>query len=172
MTQLSSGVAGLRRRFHRRNPPGSAPGVLSTESTAQHTRIRVMAYSRSELHEAEIDDVHELARLMQTWPMLWIDVDGLGDLDRVRQLSELIDVHPLALEDAVSVHERPKVERYPTHDFIVVRMISLGERIASEQLSLILRHGVVVTFQGELPGDSLEPVRRRLRAGQGRIRRR
>jgi magnesium transporter len=170
MPQLLSGLAGLRRLLRSPTPPGSAPGTLSANPTAASTRVRVMAYSQGDLVEKEIDDLRELAALMKTWPTIWVDVDGLGDLATLHQLSELVDVHPLALEDAVNLNQRPKVERYPEHDFVVMRMVSLSERIASEQLSVIVFRGVVVTLQGEQPGDSLDPVRQRLRAGQGRIR--
>ena len=41
--------------------------------------------------------------------------------------------------------------------------------LRSEQISIVLAPGVVLTFQ-ERPGDCFEPVRHRLRAGRGRIR--
>ena len=51
----------------------------------------------------------------------------------------------------------------------VARMATLGDRVDTEQLSLFLGDGWVITFQ-EQPGDCWEPVRDRLRVGRGRIR--
>jgi magnesium transporter len=170
MTQLLSGLTGLRGFLRRRTPPGSAPGTLSVDPAARRTRIRIMAYGPDRLIEEELDDPGLLPELVQAWPVVWVDVDGLADVDKLRQLGEVVGLHPLALEDAVGCHQRPKVERYPEHDFIVVRMVSLGERIATEQLSIFLSRSVVVTLQGERPGDSLEPVRERVRVARGLIR--
>jgi len=67
------------------------------------------------------------------------------------------------------VPQRPKVERYEDCLFLVARMMSLGERLDSEQISIYLGSGFVLTFQ-ERVGDCLDPVRHRIREGAGRIR--
>jgi magnesium transporter len=53
---------------------------------------------------------------------------------------------------------------------MVTRMARCTEHVFSEQLAIFLGEGFIVTFQGEDPGDSLEPVRKRIRLDQGRIR--
>jgi magnesium transporter len=47
-------------------------------------------------------------------------------------------------------------------------MLGAGSVASSEQVSLFMRPGLVLTFQ-ERPGDSFEPVRNRLRNGRGLI---
>jgi magnesium transporter len=102
--------------------------------------------------------------------VLWVDVDGLGDVDAIRQIGEIFGLHPLALEDVINGHQRPKVEQYEGYLFIVARMASLEGGLATEQLGMFLGKDYVVTFQELLPGDTLEPVRGRLRNAVGRIR--
>jgi magnesium transporter len=53
---------------------------------------------------------------------------------------------------------------------MVTRMARCTEHVFSEQLAIFLGERFIVTFQGEHPGDSLEPVRKRIRLDQGRIR--
>jgi len=170
MAHVFGGLANLRSLLRRRTAPGAMPGTLTGDPTTTTTSIRVMAYGPERLVEQEVDDPSELTALMAEWPVVWVDVDGLGDVAKLRGLGEVLRIHPLALEDATSCHQRSKIERYADHDFIVVRMINLGDRIVTEQLNVFLSQGLVVTLQGERPGDSLDPVRARLRTARGRIR--
>ncbi|MEM7394401.1 MAG: hypothetical protein AAF492_18850 [Verrucomicrobiota bacterium] len=55
------------------------------------------------------------------------------------------------------------------HHYIVLRMPISSEFLKTEQISIFLGDGYVITMQ-ERPGDSLDPVRARLREGRSRIR--
>ncbi|CAG0953144.1 partial Cobalt/magnesium transport protein CorA, partial [Anaerolineae bacterium] len=83
----------------------------------------------------------------------------------------VFSLHPLALEDVVHVHQRPKVEEYEAGFYLVMRMPRFegAVNVELEQLSLFFGPGYVVTFQ-EREGDCLEPVRERLRGSRGRVR--
>jgi magnesium transporter len=96
-------------------------------------------------------------------------VDGLGDATTIKTLGERFDLHTLALEDVVNVHQRPKVEPFEKHLFIVARMVRPGEQVDTEQISLFVGERYVLTFQ-ESGGDCLEPVRERIRKSSGRVR--
>jgi magnesium transporter len=96
-------------------------------------------------------------------------VVGVGDAETVRRIGEIFALHRLALEDCINVHQRPKVEEYEDHRFIVSRMAMIREGPDTEQISLFLGRNFVITFQ-EQPGDCFGPVRERLRAARGRIR--
>jgi magnesium transporter len=121
------------------------------------------------LHEEPIGSVEEVAALKDRWPVLWLDVTGVGDAEAVAAIGETFGLHRLALEDVVNVHQRPKIEEYPDHIYAVARMATLEDRVDTEQISLFLGEGWVLTFQ-EREGDAWEPVRERLRLGRGRIR--
>lgn len=101
----------------------------------------------------------------------WINIDGLGDSETFTQLAELFGLHPLAMEDVMNVHQRPKLEDYAETDFIVLRMPSVRPNLDLEQLSVFLGDRFLITIQ-EKPGDCLEAVRDRIRNNKGRIRRR
>ncbi len=153
-----------------RPPPGSAPGTLVADPDAPHPVIRVMAYGPDQMVErrcAHVDDVDDLTG---RFPVVWVNVDGLGDLDTVQRIADKFGVHRLALEDVVSSHQRPKVEEYEQHTFIVIRMPRpTEERFDTEQLSIFLGDNYVLTFQ-ESEGDCFDPVRDRLRTRRGRLR--
>jgi len=152
----------------RRPAPGTAPGELETNVEESPT-LRFLVYGPDGFNETVADSLLEFTPSAD-WPVTWIDVDGPPDRRLLEQLRDVLGVHPLALEDVIDQGQRPKVEGYLDKHFMVVHMLSHHERIQLEQLSLFLTEKCVVTFQGHVPSDSLEPVRERIRQGKGRIR--
>ena len=169
MTEAKKKTPKARRRGFRKPPPGSAPGTLIPSEGAQPTRIHAICYGTSEIAEHSDVTVGDLEELVESQPVTWIDVHGLADIETLRRIGDLFELHPLALEDIVHVHQRPKVEFYEDHLILFSRMLHAEETLRSEQLVIVLAKGLMVTFQ-EQPGDCLEPVRERLRGGKGRIR--
>jgi magnesium transporter len=155
-----------RRKRGTRNQPGTSPGTLLVDPEAPRPAIHITGYGPEECVERDIASPAELRPLLGRWPVLWVNVDGLGDAGVLGEIGRLFAIHPLALEDVVAVHQRPKVDAYDTHLFVVMRMI---EDSGSEQLSIFVGNGYVLTFQ-ERRGDCFEPVRQRIRGGKGRIR--
>jgi magnesium transporter len=83
------------------------------------------------------------------------------------ELAEAFELHRLALEDVVNGGQRPKAEAYGDTLFVVMR--SPGTELGtSEQVSLFKGPDWVVTFH-EGSAACLEPVRERIRAGNGRL---
>jgi len=170
MTRYLGRLLGMRDLMRNRGAPGLAPGTLLVDPEAKPTEMRLFCFGPNELEEHQLGDVDALAGLLGRHALAWVDVDGLGNEARLERLGKVLGLHPLALEDAVGSNQRPKVELYDEHCFIVVHMASIVGRVDMEQLSIFFRPGLVVTLQNGHPGDSLEPVRKRLRQGRGRIR--
>jgi magnesium transporter len=162
-------IRGLKPRFQRQTKPGAAPGTIKVRSSAPGPKIRVIAYSPDEIVEQRIERVDQIAGFLSQYPVTWINVDGLGDAETLKALGKLFDLHPLALEDVVHVHQRAKVEPFEKHLFLVARMVRSTRHGDTEQLSLFLGPNYVLTFQ-EREGDCLDPVRDRIRKSSGRVR--
>jgi len=161
-----------RRRQRPFHAPGTSPGTLVVPADARPPRVRVIAYGPDRIEEREIKDLAELRALRGQWPVLWVDVDGLGDLSVLETLGSIFGLHRLALEDVLNLHQRPKAERFGEHLFVVARMPLTDEpgRLETEQLSLFLGKDFLISFQERPGGDCFDPVRTRLRAGKGRSR--
>ncbi len=152
-----------RPRIGAKSPPGSAPGTIEIDHKAPPPVIRVMAYDSDRVLEETLETPLAIADYVKKWPVVWINIDGVGDAETIRAVGELFGLHPLALEDVANSRQRPKYEEYDGHAFIVVRMPELSERgLRNEQVSLFLGSDFVVTFQ-EWPGDCFDPVRKRIR---------
>jgi magnesium transporter len=145
------------------------PGTLTCNPYAQKSLIRIIAYGPDAFIEQTLTDVDQIAQFAGKWPVTWINVDGLGDMSVLQRLGEIYNLHKLALEDALNLDQRAKVEQYGQHLFIVARMASWLEKLETEQISIFLGDGVVITFQ-ETYGDCLDPIRERIRKKGGRIR--
>lgn len=156
--------------FRRRTPPGAPPGTLVTDPSAPRPVMAVLAYSPQDFVEQDVSDPQQIRDFLGKWPVVWINVEGVGDAGTVTKLGELFSLHRLALEDVLHTHQRPKVEQYGDHLFIVTRMARTGEQLETEQLSLFLGKNFILTFQEGVPGDCLGPIRERIRKKGGRIR--
>ncbi|MFH1418351.1 MAG: magnesium/cobalt transporter CorA [Planctomycetota bacterium] len=157
--------------FRKRHPPvGSKPGTLMINGSAQPPRIRVMKYRPDHLEEHDIAAVAEVKNLFEENTVCWIDVQGLGDENILREFADMFSIHPLALEDVVNVPQRAKTECFEKHTLCITRMALLREEgVEPEQVSLFVGPNYVLTFQ-ERSGDVFDPVRNRIRRGGAIIR--
>jgi magnesium transporter len=156
-------------RFERRTKPGAAPGTLVPLEGAHATSIDVISYGAKHLVEQRNVDPGRLSEMRGKHPVLWINVVGLGDVDLIEAVGKEFGIHSLALEDVMNVHQRAKFEDFEGHLFLIARMVRDDKRIDTEQVAIFMGDGFLLTFQ-ERPGDSLDPVRNRLRESRGRIR--
>ena len=167
----------VRRRVKK---PGTAPGTLvhTGPKHAEEVRITLFRYDESGCDE------RELPSLEAAWPfppapaVTWVNVDGLHDVEVIRDAGQRLGIHPLVLEDIVNVGQRAKMEEHEGFLYLVLPMLTLegedviegpGALIQDEQVSLVLGAGWVLTFQ-ERKGDAFDPVRDRVRVERTRIR--
>jgi magnesium transporter len=152
----------VKPRIRRRTPPGSRPGTVVIAPGARPTAIRAMAYDKDRVVEQEISEPGELQALLNQWPVVWVDVVGLGTEATLHKLAQIFHIHPLALEDVAHVHQRAKVDTYDENLFCVLRISDPSHEQLTEQFSLFLGKNYVLTFQ-ERPGDNFDLVRAGLR---------
>jgi magnesium transporter len=129
----------------------------------------LIAYGPERFEERTVSSASELRP--RGFGVVWVNVDSTADVESVAAVGEAFGLHELALEDVMTSHQRPKIEEYGEHLYIVGRAATLGARIQTEQISVFLGPGFVLTFQEGRPGDCFEPVRQALRQGRGELRR-
>jgi len=159
----------------RHSVPGSSPATLVPHGPGEagtKPRIRVISYDAHGFEENEVNDPARLIAGIDSGKVTWINIDGLGDIEALQALAAKYELHPLALEDVLNTGQRPKVEEFQDHLFIVAQMVyqDKGLKICGEQVSLFLGKNYVITVQEEPDYDVFNPVRERLRAGRGAIR--
>jgi magnesium transporter len=145
------------------------PGEILADPSANAPRMTVMAYGPDAVVERHVHRIADLHDLRGRYPVLWLNVDGLGDPATIERIGEMFQLHRLALEDAVNTHQRAKLDVFDSFLFVVARMADEKVRSYTEQLSLFIGSNFVITIQEEA-GDCWDPLRERIRQGVGRTR--
>lgn len=162
----------IRIKYH---PPGTPPATLAipegkaSSASAAPPVITLVQYDEESLFEGQLDSIEELDARFDPKKVNWINIDGLGDISILQKLADRFHLHPLALEDVLNTSQRPKVEHFGDHFFIVSEMVYVEDdrRVTLEQLSIFLGDSFVITLQEEQGHDVFDNVRRRLRSGRG-----
>lgn len=177
-------TAGLLLRGRKRAPahPGAAPGMTAEQLHAMAPGDRPVTVTRLDYgpQSANARTVTDPADMHAARPegtrVCWIDLDGVCDPVSLGELARTYDLHPLAMEDVVHTHQRPKVELYDTDDprqlrlFVVTRMFMFVQgHLHSEQVSFFVGPDMVITIQ-ESPGDVWDNVRQRIHTAGTRLR--
>jgi magnesium transporter len=114
--------------------------------------------------QESVESADGLAALRDAEGLLWLDVNGIHDVELIGRIGQVFGLHPLLLEDVVNAHQRPKFEAHGEHLFLVLKMLQRNEAtgaVEMEQVSVVIGAGFVLTFQ-EQERDTFDPVRHRL----------
>ncbi|NNE00980.1 MAG: magnesium/cobalt transporter CorA [Pirellulaceae bacterium] len=153
----------LRRLIRpRRSRPGTAPGTILVDKNAPPPSIDVFQFNRDNVDRAEGISPSEIPPLSDD-VVTWVNVVGLGDAHVIEAIADRFDIHDLALEDVVNTHQRPKMEQYSDHLYVVLRMPNDSDIADLEQVSIFLGKNYVLTWQ-EADGDCFQPIRERLQS--------
>jgi magnesium transporter len=83
--------------------------------------------------EAEGFPIGEVAEhLADADTVVWVDLCA-PDHEDLRRLADELGLHELAVEDAVDEHQRPKLDHYGTHKFLVTRVVTIDVESGSLQ---------------------------------------
>ena len=117
------------------------------------------------------DDLSQISEILKEQDtMVWLDVTG-ADGRALALIQEEFNLHPLAVEDAMTAHERPKIDGYGDYWFLVVYGITVRDRaVTVHELSIFSGKNYLITVRRE-PAYPLEEVQRRWRTRSGMSRR-
>jgi magnesium transporter len=112
------------------------------------------------LQKTELGDV---AGHLQRHEFFWLDLEDPSP-DEVKQLGDLLSLHPLTLADVSTFSERPKREHYEGYVSLVVYGVDSGTETGGSllrEVHLIISGDYVVTVHPH-PFDVLDELRKRL----------
>lgn len=155
--------------IRRLSEPGAPPGTVIAPREAEASIIDIFSFDRETCAEHRNVGVESVEAIRSQKGITWVNITGLGNTELIVRVAEIFGLHKLALEDVMNVHQRPKVEEFEDHLFIVVRMIAAPGPAETEQVSIFLGRDFVISLQ-ERAGDCFDPVRARIRKSMGRLR--
>ena len=163
--------AALSRRTKKAGlPPGTL--IHIGEKREEAVRITYMDYDEQHFQEKQGALVEECFPFKDTSTTTWINIDGIDEIPIIEKIGKAYDLHPLILEDIVTVGQRPKFDNYDKYAYIVLKMLTYNYAtytIGSEQMSIVFGTNFVLSFQEEV-GDIFGPIRDRIRQAKGRVR--
>ena len=145
----SGGVLGTRplmaQTFHGGDPDTvAASAICDVTPTRCQARTRLYRDGRLELEGFPVAEISD--HLADAAVTIWLDLRD-PDRDDLAVLSEEFGLHPLAVEDAVHEHQRPKLDRYRSHLFLNAYGARLnadtGELVTSELAAFITARALI-----------------------------
>ncbi len=118
-------------------------------------------------YAAALGKVHEI-ELLGHEAFVWV---GLREPDesQMQDVADVFGLHPLAVEDAVCAHQRPKVERYDETLFLVLKTVTYVPHESVVMARQIVETGEVMVFVGK---DFVVTVRHGEHGGLSEVRKR
>ncbi len=128
--------------------------------------VTICGYGESSFWEEQTMDPEECKKLLERKaPVLWINVDGLAQLEILRELGNYFNLHHLTLEDILNTMQRPRQEAYENYTYVVFKVLNYNnekDKIESEQISLIIGENYVISFS-ESDKDNFGILRKRVK---------
>ncbi|MBT2400381.1 magnesium and cobalt transport protein CorA [Streptomyces sp. ISL-100] len=147
--------------------PPSPDGAAASPDGVQRNGASVVhaALYRDGRRVCAPDSLAETFRQLREYPsgMAWIGLHRPSE-DEIHSLAAEFDLHPLAVEDALEAHQRPKLERYGETLFVVLRAaryIDSAEEVDFGELHVFVGRDFVITVRHGAAPD-LSAVRRRM----------
>ncbi len=99
------------------------------------------------LKDFPVPDVSE--HLKEEGAYVWLDYCAPTATD-LAAIAEELDLHPLAVEDAVTEHQRPKLDRYDSHLFMSADDVHLDVDsgvLSASEIGVFITHNALVTVR-------------------------
>lgn len=122
--------------------------------------IRTRLYRRSVLEASDFPAAEVSDYLDEPDTFVWLDLEEpkVGDFDL---LIEEFHLHPLAVEDATKPHQRPKLEAYPHHLFLVLYALErIDGALRSSEVNVFVGERFLITVRKD-KGWSADPITER-----------
>lgn len=152
---------------HRARKAGQPPGTpVYTGKVTTPPRISLINYSSTDFHEVTGHSLQDCFSKQKPLEMTWIQVDGLSDIKLIEEVGKHYNLHPLTLEDILTVQQRPKIEEFEDYLFLTLKTLSWNSRkltFTVKQISCVLGTNFVLSFQ-ERETDLFKPVVDRLKS--------
>ena len=161
----------------RRQENITLPESVVPPKTEREIKISIITYDESGAHEktvARIEDCLPPKEVHGKGPseVTWINISGDLSSEVTAVLGRQFNLHPLLLHNLRTPNQRPKIEDYEEHVFIVLRMLRYNgdtHRVEDQQASIILGPGWVLSFEEEA-WNTYDEIRDRINNAGGRIR--
>ena len=150
------------------------PTIIPQREEAKDVVVSVFDYNADSLEEKKLCAVGDCFLYKTSGRTTWINIDGLRKTD-VEAICSHFEIHPLVIEDILSINQRPKLDEADNSIFCLLNMLYYNEEkdaVEQEQISIILAKDVVISFQEDAHRDVFTSLREKLKIANSKIRQR
>lgn len=150
------------------------PTIMPHREEAKDVVVTVYDYNETIIEEKKLHTVGDCFSYKSSGRTTWINIDGLRKAE-VESVCNHFDIHPLVIEDILSINQRPKLDEADNSIFCLLNMLYYNEEkhsVEQEQISIILAKDVVISFQEDAHRDVFTSLREKLKTPHSKIRQR
>jgi len=135
---------------------GQPPGTLLHigEQTDAAVSLSTIKYNQDNFNEDKDISLDKI-NLEDDGFIKWYDIVGVHNADVMSDINEILDIHPLIMEDIMNTDQRTKMETYGDCLFTVLKMLRYekgDQEIDVEQVSIVSGNDYLISFQEEEGG--------------------
>ncbi|ABR55479.1 magnesium and cobalt transport protein CorA [Methanococcus vannielii SB] len=129
---------------------GTPPGELiyTGEVRPKESEIVLVSFDKGSFSKNTVLNIDELKNLDKN-RVNWIIFYGFHEPEGLKTLGNIFEIHKLTLEDILNTSQRTKFEVYEKYKYFVTSLVEQNKftkNIDSEQLSVVLKENVLITF--------------------------
>lgn len=157
----------------RKRKPGLPPGTLirQSEDAQTESKLGYFLYNQDFVEEKHIQSLAELPQKSKD-KFFWLNVTGLNNIELLKEIGKVFNLHPLLLEDIINTDQRPKFDDFENRISLTLRLYNSENKelnLEGEQVTLVMGDNFIISFL-EKPTDLFEPIYERLRKTRSGVR--
>ncbi|MBP9740690.1 MAG: magnesium/cobalt transporter CorA [Chitinophagaceae bacterium] len=147
--------------------------TINTQRTdATTVTVDVYEYTPETLEFHHFENIQEACTFEKNTKNTWINIDGIRKND-VELIANHFEIHPLFVEDILSIGSRPKMDETENYLFCQLNMLYFNDKtgdVEQEQISILLGKNFVISFQEDPTRDVFNAIRDKLKITNSKLR--
>ena len=148
------------------------PTVIPERKENVSGKISLFEYNLETITYAELNKIEDTYIHLDTPLTSWINIDRINRVE-VERICTHFNVHPLIVEDILSIGQRPKMDDINGILFCVLNMLFFNEQtetVESEQISIVLGKNFIISIQEDATRDVFNGLREKIKINNSKLR--
>jgi magnesium transporter len=148
------------------------PTAAPIREEAADIHVHVYDYNAEQFNEKTFSEINETFDCKDNNKISWINVDGIRKKD-IEAACNHFGIHYLIIEDILSIGQRPKMDNLSPVLYCLLNMLYFNDKtgtVETEQISIVLGHQFVFSFQEDAGRDVFNPIREKLKIAGSKLR--
>lgn len=148
------------------------PTVIPERKENVSGKISLFEYNSENITYSELNKIEDTYKHLDTPLTSWINIDRINRVE-VERICTQFNVHPLIVEDILSIGQRPKMDDINGILFCVLNMLFFNEQtetVESEQISIVLGKNFIISIQEDATRDVFNGLREKIKINNSKLR--